>query len=621
MNLDARRNVILVFIFLVIGIYLFKLFYMQVIDETWALRAQEIAEKRKEIFPPRGVIFDRNGKKIVTNQTYYNLMMVEDSIQNLDTAAFAKLIGWSTEEVRNRFKEIVEGEGTYFNKISGKRTPNYQTIRAYPFLKELTLEEMSKIAPHLANFKGFYEVATSARNYPYKSAANILGYLSEVYREEIEEDRFYKPGNNIGRSGIERFYEKELRGVKGIKYIVTSALNNAIESYADGKYDTIARQAPPLKMGMDVELQTYGEQLMQKKKGCIVVIDPATGEILSMVSAPSYDPNLLVGKRNISANYPKLARDPNLPLFPRPLQAEYPPGSIFKLVQSLIAMQEGVITANTGFACDKSLVGCHNHPSARNIAEAIQYSCNPYYYMAVRRIIQQGVKKNNFADAAYGLGKWYKYIRSFGLGGIFDTDVSGQRPGLIPSPAFYDKWYGHHTWAFSTIRSISIGQGEVKLTPLQMANIVAIIANKGWYYTPHFVRSIGKNGALPQFEKKRWTMINYRHFDPVIEGMRRVVNEEGGTGQMARLSDITVCGKTGTVQNPHGEDHSVFFAFAPMNKPKIAIAVFVENAGWGGTWAAPIASLIIEKYLKGMVSDLDKEKLILEAQIAYQTNN
>jgi penicillin-binding protein 2 len=621
MNLDARRNVILVFIFLVIGIYLFKLFYMQVIDETWALRAQEIAEKRKEIFPPRGVIFDRNGKKIVTNQTYYNLMMVEDSIQNLDTAAFAKLIGWSTEEVRNRFKEIVEGEGTYFNKISGKRTPNYQTIRAYPFLKELTLEEMSKIAPHLANFKGFYEVATSARNYPYKSAANILGYLSEVYREEIEEDRFYKPGNNIGRSGIERFYEKELRGVKGIKYIVTSALNNAIESYADGKYDTIARQAPPLKMGMDVELQTYGEQLMQKKKGCIVAIDPATGEILSMVSAPSYDPNLLVGKRNISANYPKLARDPNLPLFPRPLQAEYPPGSIFKLVQSLIAMQEGVITANTGFACDKSLVGCHNHPSARNIAEAIQYSCNPYYYMAVRRIIQQGVKKNNFADAAYGLGKWYKYIRSFGLGGIFDTDVSGQRPGLIPSPAFYDKWYGHHTWAFSTIRSISIGQGEVKLTPLQMANIVAIIANKGWYYTPHFVRSIGKNGALPQFEKKRWTMINYRHFDPVIEGMRRVVNEEGGTGQMARLSDITVCGKTGTVQNPHGEDHSVFFAFAPMNKPKIAIAVFVENAGWGGTWAAPIASLIIEKYLKGMVSDLDKEKLILEAQIAYQTNN
>ncbi len=621
MNLDARRNVILSFIVLVIGIYLFRLFYMQVLDETWTLRAQEIAEKRKEIFPPRGVIFDRNGKKIVTNQTYYNLMMVEDSIQNLDTAAFAQLIGWTVPEVRQRFKDIVEGEGTYYNKITGKRTSNYQKIRAYPFLKELTLEEMSKIAPHLANFKGFHEEATSARNYPYKSAANILGYLSEVTREEIEEDHFYKPSNNIGRAGIERFYEKELRGVKGIKYIVTSALNNAIESYADGKYDTTARQAEPLKMGLDVVLQAYGEQLMQKKKGCIVAIEPSSGEILSMVSAPSYDPNLLVGKRNISSNYPKLATDPNLPLFPRPLQAEYPPGSIFKLVQSLIAMQEGVITANTGFPCDKSLVGCHNHPSARNIAEAIQYSCNPYYYMTVRRIIQQGVKKNAFADAEYGLNKWYRYIRSFGLGDVFDTDVSGQRPGLIPNSKFYDKWYGHHTWAFSTIRSISIGQGEVKLTPLQMANIVAIIANKGWYYTPHFVRSIGRKGPKPEFKKRHWTMVNNRHYDAVIEGMRMVVNVPGGTGKMARLEDIVVCGKTGTVQNPHGEDHSVFFAFAPMNKPKIAVAVFVENAGWGGTWAAPIASLIIEKYLKGKVSDPEKEKRILEAQIAYKSAN
>jgi penicillin-binding protein 2 len=618
MNLDARRNVILSFIFLVVGIYLIRLFYMQVVDDTWTLRANEIAEKRKEIFPPRGVIFDRSGKKIVTNQTYYNLMMVEDSIVNLDTAAFAKLIGWTRQEVRDRFKEIVDGEGSYYNKITGKRTPNYQTIRAYPFLKELTLEEMSKIAPHLANFKGFYEEATSARNYPYKSAANILGYLSEVYREEIEIDHFYKPSNNIGRAGIERFYEKELRGIKGIKYIVTSALNNAIESYADGKYDTTARQADPLKMGMDVVLQTYGERLMSKKKGCIVAIEPSSGEILSMVSAPSYDPNLLVGKRNISANYPKLARDPNLPLFPRPLQAEYPPGSIFKLVQSLIGLQEGVITANSGFPCDKSMVGCHNHPSARNIAEAIKFSCNPYYYQAVRRIIQQGVKKNNFADAEYGLNKWYKYIRSFGLGKELDADVSGQRPGLIPNSDFYDKWYGHHTWAFSTIRSISIGQGEVKLTPLQMANIVAIIANKGWYYTPHFVKSIGYRGPLPQFRKKHWTMINRRHFDPVIEGMRLVVNEDGGTGKQARMDNIIVCGKTGTVQNPHGEDHSVFFAFAPMNNPKIAIAVFVENAGWGGSWAAPIAQLMIEKYLKRKVTDKDKEKRMIEAQIAFK---
>jgi penicillin-binding protein 2 len=372
---------------------------MQVVDDTWTLRAQEIAEKRKEIIPPRGIIFDRNGRKIVSNRTYYNLMMCEDKIKNLDTAAFAKLIGWTREEVRQRFKDIVEGEGTYYNKHSGKRTSNYQRIRKYPFIKELTLEEISKIAPHLENFPGFFEEVTSMRNYPYSNGANILGYLSEVTREEIEVDPFYKPGNNIGRSGIERFYEKELRGVKGIKYVVTSALNNAIEKYADGKYDTSSRQAAPLKMGMDMLIQAYGEKLMQNKKGCIVAIEPSSGEILSMVSAPSFDPNLLVGKRNIGMNYPKLALDANMPLFPRPLQAEYPPGSIFKLIQSLIGMQEGVIDENSGFPCDKGMVGCHNHSSARSIPEAVQYSCNPYFDAVVRRILHQNKKKNNFADA------------------------------------------------------------------------------------------------------------------------------------------------------------------------------------------------------------------------------
>jgi penicillin-binding protein 2 len=455
------------------------------------------------------------------------------------------------------------------------------------------------------------------RNYPFKSGANIMGYLSEVNREEVESDRFYRPGDNIGRSGIEKFYERELRGRKGIKYIVTSALNNAIEPFADGKYDTTARQADPLKLGLDMIIQSYGEKLMKNKKGCIVAIEPSTGEILAMVSAPSYDPNMLVGKRNISENYPKLALDKNMPLFPRPLQAEYPPGSIFKLVQSLIGMQEGVITEDSGFPCDKSMVGCHNHPSARNVAEAVQYSCNPYYYAVVRRIIQQGKKKRLFADAEYGLNKWHRYMTSFGLGKTLDADVSGQRPGLIPDAKYYDKWYGHHQWAFSTIRSISIGQGEVKLTPLHMANIAAIIANKGWYYVPHFVKSIGRKGPLVEYRTKKRTMVNAKHFWPVIEGMRRVVNENGGTARMARLENIMICGKTGTVQNPHGEDHSVFIAFAPMNKPKIAIAVFVENAGFGGTWAAPIASLMIEKYIKRKITDKEKEKRILEAKLAY----
>lgn len=616
MNFEGRRYVIITFMLLVGVIYSFRLFYMQVIDDTWKLRAQEIAEKRKEIIPARGVVFDRNGQKIVSNKTYFNLMMVEDKIKDLDTVAFAKLIGWTVEEVRSRFKEIREGEGTYYNKHSGKRTSNYQKVRAYPFIKELTLEEISKIAPHLEKFPGFYEEVTSMRSYPFRGGANILGYLAEVNGDEIEKDEFYRPGSNIGRAGLEKYYENELRGYKGVKYVVTSALNNAIESYAGGKYDTTAVQAAPLTLGLDMLIQTYGEELMKNKKGCIVAIEPSTGEILAMVSSPSFDPNLLVGNRNIKLNYPNLLKDPTKPLFPRPLAAEYPPGSIFKLVQSLIGLQEGVITPSSGFACDKSVVGCHGHPSASSIQEAVQYSCNPYYYAVVRRIIQQNKKSSLFEDAEIGLNRWNEYMQSFGLGKRLEADVFGERPGLIPNSAYYDKWYGHHRWAFSTIRSISIGQGEVKLTPIQMANIAAIIANKGWFYTPHFVKSIGESGPLEKFKIMHKTMVDAKHFDPVIEGMRRVVNENGGTARMARLEDIIICGKTGTVQNPHGEDHSVFIAFAPMDKPKIAIAVFVENAGFGGTWAGPIASLMIEKYLKRRVTDMAKEKRILEAVLA-----
>jgi penicillin-binding protein 2 len=619
MNLDTRKYVIIAF-FLIVGvIYATRLFYMQVIDDSWTLRAQQIAEKRREITPPRGVVFDRDGRKIVSNSTYYNLMMIEKNIKNFDTLKFAKLIGWTPEMVRERFKEIVEGEGMYFNRHTGKKQSNYQKIRPYPFLKELTLEEVANIAPHLENFPGFYEEVTSMRRYPYANGANILGYLSEVNREEVDKDAFYSPGNNIGRAGIERFYEEQLRGQKGIKYIVTSALNNAIESYGDGKYDTLAVQGPALKLGVDIILQAYGEKLLQNKRGCIVAIEPSSGEILALVSAPTYDPNLLIGKRNISENYPALVKDPSKPLYPRPLAAEYPPGSTFKLLNSLIGLQEGVISPEFGAVCDKSVVGCHNHASASNLADAIKHSCNPYFYAVTRRIIQQGKKRSNFEDAEIGLNLWADYMHSFGLGKRLETDITGIRPGLIPDAKYYDKWYGHHRWAFSTIRSISIGQGEVMLTPLQMANIAAIIANRGWHYTPHFVKSIGDKGPLEQFRTKQYSKVDGRHYETIVEGMRRVVHEPGGTGKRARLKDIVVCGKTGTVQNPHGEDHSVFVAFAPMNKPKIAIAVFIENAkGGGGLWAAPTAGLMIEKYLTGKITEIDREKSILEANFAYK---
>ena len=612
-----KRKYVIVSIFILIGaIYIVKLFYMQVIDETWKLRAQQIAEKKREIIPPRAVVFDRNGNKVISNKTYYNLMMVENNIKGLDTSAFAKLIGRTEQEVKERFISIIKGEGKYTNKHTGKTTSNYQKIRAYPFLKELTAEEMSKIAPHLWRHSGFYEEVTSMRHYPYSNGANILGYLSEVNQKEINNDHFYKPGSRIGRSGIEKYYEKEFRGRKGIKYIVTSALNNTVGSFENGKYDTIAEQANPIHLGLDVELQAYGEMILKNKKGCIVAIEPSSGEILALVSSPNYDPNLLVGNRKIVENYPALIKNKDKPLFPRPLASEYMPGSILKLIQSLIGMQEGVITKNSSFNCNQNIVGCHDHPTAKNIAEAIQVSCNPYYYASVKRIIQQGKKRNNFEDSEVGLNIWAKYMNSFGLGVSLDTDLIGVKPGVIPNSKYYDKWYGHNRWKFSTIRSISIGQGETQLTPLQLANIAVIIANRGWYFTPHIVKSVGNKGPLKKFLKKNKTMVDEIYFEPVIEGMRRVVNEPGGTARLAKINGLTVCGKTGTVENYKGKikqpNHSAFIAFAPKKEPKIAISVFVENAGgYGGTWAAPIASLMIEKYLLKKIISLDKEEKVL----------
>ncbi len=340
-----------------------------------------------------------------------------------------------------------------------------------------------------------------------------------------------------------------------------------------------------------------------------------------MVSSPNYDPNLLVGNRKIRENYPALLKNEDKPLFPRPLASEYMPGSTFKLIQSLIGMQEGVITKDSGFPCNKSVVGCHNHPSAQNVSQAVQMSCNPYYYAVVRRIVQQGKKKSSFEDAEIGLNRWAEYMHSFGLGVRLETDITGLRSGVIPDSKYYDKWYGHHQWKFSTIRSISIGQGEVQLTPLQLANLAAIMANRGWYYTPHFVKSIGNDGPLEKFRVKHRTMVDRIHFDPVVEGMRRVVHEAGGTARRARIDSVIVCGKTGTVENYIGsvkqKNHSVFIAFAPMNNPKIAISVFIENAGGGGgTWAAPTASLMMEQYLKGEVTSTAKEKRILDAVLS-----
>ena len=625
MKYDSRKYVIIVFIVLIGVLYAMKLFYMQVIDDKWTVRAYEIAAKRQEITPPRSVILDRNGKKVVENKTYYNLTFCEEEVGEFDTTEFAKLIGWERHEVVDKIKKI-QDQGEWFNPNTQKYEKRYRPYYTYNFLTEMTADEMSTIVPHLENFPGFNEEVASMRHYPYGNAPNILGYLAEANDVEVDRGDFYRNGDYIGRAGIESYYEEYIRGEKGIKYIIQDAVSNQVASLEEGKKDVTAVQGPPIQLGIDIDLQEYGEKLMQNKKGCIVAIEPKTGEILALVSSPTYDPNLLVGKKNIQKNYPTLLNDPNKPLFPRPLASQYMPGSTFKLIQSLIGMQEGVITENTGFPCNKSVVGCHNHPSAQSVTQAVQMSCNPYFYAVTRRIIQQNKKRSDYEDAELGLGIWADYMHSFGLGERLETDLTGITSGVIPDPAYYDKWYGHHQWKFSTIRSISIGQGEVQLTPLQLANIAAIMANRGWYITPHVVKSIGDDGPLERFRKKNYTKVEEKYFAPVVEGMRRCVHEAGGTARLARIPGIIVCGKTGTVENfkylKGGKvlkkpNHSVFICFAPMDDPKIAVSVFIENAGGGGgTWAAPTASLIVEKYLTGKISDEAKEKRILEAKLS-----
>ena len=616
MNLENRK-IVFILLFIFVGVvYTARLFYMQVIDDQWIARAGEVAKRKINIKPPRGIFFDRDGKKIVGNRTYYDLMFIEDDIKDFDTVAFSKLIGLSVDSIRMRFEQIKEQlDRKTRSKATGNDTivNDYRSYLPNAFLKELSSEEMAMIAIDLPNFKGFYENPISMRYYPYPYGANIFGYLNEVNGEELRADpNFYSLGDLIGRSGLERYYERILRGKKGTKVTLTSAKGEIIEDFAGGRLDTNALQGPPLHLGVDIELQALGEELMKNKLGSIVAIEPSTGEILAMISAPSYDPNLLVGTKNIRKNYMALFEDSLKPFFPRPLAAAYPPGSTFKVVQALIGLQEGVINENTYFPCNQSLVGCHNHPPARSISEAIKYSCNPYFYQEVRRIIIQNTDKNIFKDASAGLKLWNEYMYSFGLGIQPKTDIYGMTSGLIPDNNFYNRWYGEYRWAFSTIQSISIGQGEVEVTPLQLANLTAIIANGGFYYEPHFVRSIGDGGPLDRFKVKQYTMVDEKYFPAVREGMRMAVNEPGGTARRARVEGVVVSGKTGTAQNPHGEDHSVFIAFAPYDNPKIAIVVFVENAGFGGVWAAPIASLMIEKYLNREILDKEKEKRILD---------
>ncbi|MCB9182038.1 MAG: penicillin-binding protein 2 [Flavobacteriales bacterium] len=599
MDLDERRWVLIGGVLLVAFIFILRLFWIQVVDDRWKAEAANISERKLTVFPSRGLIHDRHGRLLVANTPVYDLMVVPREVRPFDTTAFCQLIGIEREVLTERLSAA----------------SRYSSYKPSVLEKQIPAGQFAAIAVHLHKYPGIYGQSRTLRTYPERTASHVLGYLSEVDARKVEQDPYYRPGDVIGAAGLESSYEKELRGRRGVRYVLVDVHNNIKGPYKDGQYDTLAVEGKDLYTGLDAQLQRYGEDLMRNKKGSVVALDPRNGEVLCLVTSPTYDPELLVGRvRN--TNYVELQKDPLKPLFDRALQAQYPPGSIYKIVQSLIALEEGVITPHTGFACNKSLVGCHNHPPASDVMRAIQFSCNPYFYQTFRRIIEQGQVPDRFRDAALGLDEWHRYMEGFGLGRRPEIDLPAAKGGSIPSTAYYDKIYGERRWAFSTIYSVSIGQGEVLVVPLQMANLASVFANKGWYIEPHVVRSVGHpDSTLDHRRNKVVVPVDTGWFGLVQEAMRRVVEEPGGTARQARIKDITVCGKTGTAENPHGKDHAVFIAFAPMEDPRIAIAVYVENSGFGGTWAAPIASLMIEQYLRDSISRPELERRMLEADL------
>ncbi|MGV3589750.1 MAG: penicillin-binding protein 2 [Adhaeribacter sp.] len=589
--LESRKYVVQAIFFVVAAVFAIKLFFIQVLNTEYKHAADANTIKRVVEYPFRGLIYDRKGKLLVQNMPVYDLMVVPKEIKNIDTLRFCQLFNIPLDEFRLKIKTAKA----------------YSYVKPSPFLQKLSPEEFAALQDNLVEFPGFYINARNVRGYPHQSLAHALGYIGEVSPQKLEQPEYaaYAAGDYLGVSGIEHEYEKILMGKKGVKYRMVNVRGIDKGPFKEGQYDTMAVAGQDLVSSIDLELQQYGERMLKGKRGSIVAIEPSTGEILAFVSAPFYDPNLLTGKE-LGKNYLSLLRDPEKPLYNRPIKATYPPGSVFKLVQALIALEEGVITPQTGYPCNQSLVKCaHGHPYPSNLKIAIENSCNPYFYQVFRAVVNQGRSRNIYQDTHLGLDKWRDHVLSFGFADNLGVDLPYENMGIIASSRYYDKLYGKTGWKYPTFYSMSIGQGETGVTPLQMANLMATIANRGYYITPHLIKGIGpQQQPLSDYQKKNFTSVSSRHYEPVIDGMAEVVASRRGTGWWANLSHlgIDICGKTGTVQNPHGKDHAVFAAFAPRVNPKIAIAVYIENAGFGSVSSAPLASLMIEKYLTGTIS-------------------
>jgi len=585
-------------VLLVSVIYLFRLFYIQVIDQSYKLSSNNNSRLRQVEFAARGMIFDRYGKVLVFNEAVFDLLVLPQQVKNFDTLDLCGMLKVDPAELRESLKKARE----------------YSRYRQSPVVRNVSPEQIAALQEKLYKFPGFSIQTRTQRKYPEPIAPHVLGYVGEVNASDMTDNPYYQMGDYIGKSGLESEYEEILRGRKGIHFMLVDVHNRVQGNFDNGRYDTIPEPGRKLTTTIDAGLQQYGEQLLAHKRGSIVAIEPATGEILALISSPGYDPNELVGRVR-GQNFERLMNDSLNPLFNRATMSRYSPGSIFKIIQALIALQLGVLDEFYSVDCNKGIIGCHNHPNAHGLREGIRYSCNPYFYTVFRRIILQGKSTSNFRDSEMGLSTWTPMAKNFGLGQVLPVDIPGVKPGLIPDVAYYDKIYGKGRWAFSTIYSNSIGQGEVETVPIQIANLAAIIANRGHYFVPHFIKAIEGIDTIPRkYTRQIGTGIDSRYFDIIADGMAEVVYEPGGTGSRARVPGVVVCGKTGTVQNSQGEDHSGFFAFAPKERPRIAIVAYVENSGAGGTWAAIIASLMIEKYMNGSVKQLDKEKTILEYQ-------
>ncbi len=600
------RRLLLYIIIITTGfIFIGRLFYLQVVDESFARLSEDNAIKVVYNYPQRGYIFDRNGELLVSNQPSYDVMAIPRNVKAFDTAEFCSILKLTPEELSKKLDKA---------KIYSPRLPSI-------IVPQLTKSEYAYLQEKMRKYPGFYIQKRSLRDYQTQNGSNVLGYIAEVNNKIIEDNPYYISGDLIGKQGVEGQYEELLRGIKGVKYIQKDRFNRDIGPFKEGIYDTLPKKGKDVTISIDAVLQAYGEKLMENKRGGIVAIEPATGEILSLITAPSYDPALLMGRQR-SANFTKLYNDEVAkPLYDRGLLAEYPPGSPFKTINALIALQEDVVDIHDKFSCNRGYIygrgrklGCHAHASPLDMIPGIAQSCNAYFANAYRRIIEK------YPTPQEGVDRWSQHLNSFGLGQFLGYDLPAGRPGKIPNSNYYNKIYDYPTYKWYSTATISnaIGQGEVLMTPIQLANMTAAIANKGWFYTPHILKSIeGEPIEDPDYTEKKFTTIDSEHFIPVIEGMRQVY--KAGTASALQIPGIEIAGKTGTAENYtkiNGKrtqltDHSIFIAFAPVDNPKIAIAVFVENGYWGGRYAGRIASLMIEKYLRNSISRKDMETWIL----------